>query len=77
MSNQTYRADLGALGVAGLLELVLALLGEANAEQAHAVTVGGHHIGVRLNKGLPLAHHGAKLVCCEIHALLQLIDTQG
>jgi hypothetical protein len=45
-------AHLVALGVAGLLDLVLHLLGEADAEHAQEHTVGGLYINMGLDQGL-------------------------
>lgn len=39
-------------GIAGLLDLVVPLLGEANAEQTQQVTICGLHINMGLNQGL-------------------------
>jgi hypothetical protein len=49
--------NLRGLGIACLGELVLHAAGEANAEQAQLVTVGGLDIQVSLDQGLPLANH--------------------
>mmetsp|Transcript_3496 Transcript_3496/g.8356 ORF Transcript_3496/g.8356 Transcript_3496/m.8356 type:complete len:255 (-) Transcript_3496:72-836(-) len=62
-------ADLGALCVASLLHLVLALLGEGNAVNAQLVVVSGHHVDVSLDESLPLLHQGAELVRGEVHAV--------
>ena len=62
-------ADLGGLGVAGLLDLVGAPLGEANGEQADDVAVSGPDVDVGLDEGLPLLDEGAELVAGEIHAV--------
>ncbi len=62
-------ADLAGLRVAGLLDLPLALLGEADAEEAQPVAVRRLDVDVGLDQRLPLAHHGAQLVRGEVHAL--------
>ncbi len=62
-------AHLAGLGVAGALDLVLALLGEGDAEHAQHVAVGGLHVHVGLDQRLPLADQGAQLVGGEVHAL--------
>jgi len=62
-------ADLGGLGVAGLLHLVGAPLGEANGEEADAVAVSGLDVDVGLDERLPLLDEGAELVAGEIHAV--------
>ena len=47
----------------------LALLGEGNAEETEDVSIGGLDVHVGLDQSLPLAHHGAEFVGCEIHAV--------
>ena len=44
--------DLRSLGVGGLLELVLAPLGEGDAEEAQLVPVGRVHVDAALDGGL-------------------------
>jgi len=56
---------LRGLGVAGLLDLVFAPLGKAEAEQAQHVAVGGLQIDVRLDQRLPFADERAHLVSGE------------
>jgi len=62
-------ADLSRLSVAGLLALVLSLLGEGNGEQTKSVSVGGGDINVSLDEGLPLLNHGAELIGGEVHSV--------
>ena len=77
-------ADLGRLGVTGLLELIVLLLGEGDAEHTDDVTVGGTSINVGLNDGLLLLDEGAKLVTGHVHAVeveetvvsLNILDTK-
>ena len=61
--------DLSSLGVSGLLDLVLSSLGEANAEEAKFVSVGGGAIDVSLDLGLPLLDDGALLVTGQLHTV--------
>ena len=61
--------DLGRLGVGRLLDLVLATLGEADAEEAELVTVGGGAVNMRLDLGLPLLDDGALLVTSQLHTV--------
>lgn len=76
--------DLRRLSVGRLLDLVRALLGEADGEEADEVTVGGLDVDVRLDQGLPLADERAELVRGEVHAVevgqarlaLDLVDTE-
>ena len=78
-------ADLGALGVAGLLDLLRAALGEGDSEEAQQVAVGGLDIDVGFNEALPLLDHGAELVLGIGHAVevgqaglaLDFIDAQA
>lgn len=44
--------DLSSLGVGGLLELVLPLLGEGKAEHSQLVSIGGGHVNLALDGGL-------------------------
>lgn len=61
--------DLRRLGVCGLRDLVGTALGEANAEEAEQVAIGGLDVGVRLDEGLPLADKRANLVGGEVHTV--------
>merc|ERR1712194_910440 len=61
--------DLRVVGVAGLLELVHPLLGEADAEEPQDIAVGRPHVDVRLDQRLPLAHHRPQLVGGELHTV--------
>jgi ethanolamine utilization microcompartment shell protein EutS len=77
-------ADLGRLGVTGLLELILLLLGEGDAEHADDVTIGGTSINIGLNDRLLLLDEGAKLITGHVHAVeveetvvsLNILDTE-
>lgn len=62
-------ANLRGLGVAGLLDLVGAPLGESNGEEADGVAVGGLDVNLSLNEGLPLLDQGAELVTGEVHSV--------
>ena len=57
-------AHLVALGIAGLLDLVLPLLGETDAEHADEVTIRGLHVNIGLNQCLQHVQSTSKLVCC-------------
>ena len=48
-------ANLRALGIGGLLNLVWSLLGEGNDEHAEEVVVSGLDNSIGLDEGLPLA----------------------
>lgn len=62
-------SDLASLGVAcGLNSLVGLLLGESNGEDTKHIAIGGAHIDVSLNEGLPLSDQGAKLVAGHVEA---------
>ena len=61
--------DLSGLGVSRLLDLVLATLGEANAEKTELVTVSGGAVNVGLDLRLPLLDDGALLVACKLHTM--------
>ena len=75
---------LGRLGVASLLELIILLLGEGNAEHADNVSVGGTAVNVGLDDGLLLLDEGAKLVTGHVHTVeveetvvsLNILDTK-
>ena len=62
-------ADLAALGVASLADLVRASLGERQSKQAQLVAIGRGHIGAGLNQSLPLANKAIKLVAGDVHAI--------
>lgn len=78
-------ADLSALSVAGLLDLLRATLGESDGEQAQQVTVGGLDVDVGFNEALPLLDHGTELVLGKGHAVeigqaglaLDFVDAQA
>ena len=61
--------DLSRLGIGGLLDLVLSSLGEANAEEAELVTVGGGAVNMGLDLGLPLLDDGALFVAGQLHSV--------
>jgi len=61
--------DLGRLGVTGLLELIVLLLGEGDTEETDNVPIGGTGIDIGLNDGLLLLDEGAKLITCHVHAV--------
>ena len=77
-------ALLGGLGVASLLELVVLLLREGNAEHADDVPVGRPGVDVGLDDGLLLLDEGAELVTGHVHAVeveeavesLDILDTK-
>merc|ERR1712076_112132 len=59
-----------ALGVGGLLDLVVGLLlGEGDDEHSEVVVVGGLGVDGALDHGLPLLDHTAHLVSGEAHAV--------
>ena len=62
-------ADVSALGVRGLGDLLVAALGEANAEKAEDVAVGGLDVAPGLNEGVPLLDERAELVAGEVHTV--------
>merc|ERR1712213_299526 len=62
-------ADLGALSIAGLLDLVRPLLGESNTEKTEKEAISGAYINIGFNESLPLLHHGAKFVSGKVHAV--------
>lgn len=64
-----YLSNLGGLGVARPLDLVLALLGEGNGKHSQRVVVGRLHVDVRLDQTLPLPHKRPQLVGREVHSL--------
>jgi len=61
--------DLLRLGVRSLLDLILSLLSEANAEKSERVSVARFHIDTSLDHRLPLLDHGTGLVRGEVHAV--------
>ena len=76
-------SDLRGRGVCGLLDLVGALLGEGDGEEAEEVVICGLDCDVGLNQRLPLSDEGSELVGCEVETVevgqavlsLDLIDT--
>jgi len=77
-------AHLGTLGVTGLLELIILLLREGNAEHTDNVSISGTGINIGLKDGLLLLDQGAKLVTGHVHAVeveetvvpLNVLDTK-
>lgn len=61
--------DLGVLSVAGLALAERVLVGESDAEHTEQVSVGGLHVNVGLDQGLPFLDHPSELVSGEIHAV--------
>jgi len=61
--------DLLRLGIGSLLDLVLSLFGETDAEEAQRVTVARLHVHASLDHRLPFLHHGPGLVGGEVHAV--------
>ena len=45
------------------------LLGESNTKDTQKISVGSLGINMGLNQGLPLLHHGTKLVGGEVHTV--------
>ena len=62
-------SHLGRLGVACLLDLVVLLLREGDAEHAHDVPVRGPGVDVRLDDALLLLDEAAQLVAGHVHAV--------
>jgi len=60
---------LGALGVAGSLNLLLVAAGEGNSEDADKVAIEGLGLDEGLNEGVPLLDEGAKTIAGHIHAV--------
>jgi len=77
-------ADLGALGITRLLELIVLLLGEGDAEHAHNVPVRGSGVYVGLDNALLFLDEGAQLVARDVHTVeveeavepLNILDTK-
>lgn len=44
-------------------------MGKPDAEDPEEVSVGGLNIGVGLDQGLPLLHHGTELVGGQVHSV--------
>lgn len=59
----------GGLGVASGLHLVGGLLGESNAEHSKDVAVVGLGLDESLDGGVPLLHHGLRLVSGDVHSV--------
>lgn len=62
-------SDLGTLGIAGLLELVLSSLGKGDAKESEGVSVGGVDKHISFNQSLPLSHERLHLVGGERHSV--------
>jgi len=60
---------LGALGVAGSLNLLLVAAGEGNSENADEVAIEGLGLDEGLDEGVPLLDEGAELVAGNIHTV--------
>jgi len=60
---------LGALGVAGGLDLVLVAAGEGNGEETDEVAIEGLGLNEGLDEGVPLLDEGAELVTGDVHAV--------
>lgn len=58
-------SDLLCLGVGSLLDLVLSLLGEADAEDAEKVTVGGLQVHTGIDQGLVRTVKGRHQIQCR------------
>ena len=63
------RLDLGTLGIRGLSDLVLVLLGEGDAKHSQDVAVLGLDLAVGLDEGLPLADVLAQLVYGDLNSI--------
>jgi hypothetical protein len=61
--------SVGALSVAGGLDLVLVASGEGNGESSYEVAVGGLSLNEGLNDGVPLLNEGAELVTGDVHTV--------
>jgi hypothetical protein len=62
-------ANLSALGVSSLGDLVKSLLGETNAEKTNGEAVSGLDVNEGFNEGLPLADQRLELIGGEAHAV--------
>lgn len=59
----------GALGVAGCLDLSLSSLGESNGEKSDNETISGLGLDGSLDEGVPLLDHGASLISGDVHTI--------
>ena len=59
----------GSLGVAGSLNLLGGLLGEANGKNSENVSVVGLSLNEGLNGGVPFLHHGLGLISSDVHSV--------
>ena len=62
-------ANVTALGVRGLGDLLVAALGESNAEHAEDVAVSGLDVTPGFDQGVPLLDEGAQLVAGQVHTV--------
>lgn len=60
---------LGALGVAGSLDLVAVAAGEGDGEEADEVTIRGLGLNESLDQRVPLLDKGAELVAGDVHTV--------
>jgi hypothetical protein len=61
--------SVGALGVAGSLNLVLVTAGESNSEGTDEVAVSGLGLNEGLDNGVPLLDEGAELIAGDVHTM--------
>lgn len=61
--------NLGGLSIAIGSHLVRATLGKGNAEEADNITIGGLHINMCFDQGLPLLNQRADLVASQGHSI--------
>ena len=59
MESADTHLDLLGLSVGSLLDLVLSLFGESNAEETQSVGIAGLHVHTSLDHRLPFLHHGS------------------
>jgi len=61
--------DFGRLSITGLLELIILLLREGNAEHTDNVSIRSTGVNISLNNTLLLLDERAKLITCHVHAV--------
>jgi len=61
--------DLLRLSVRGLLDLILSLLSESDAEETQSIAVARFHVHASFDHRLPLLHHRSGLVGGESHSV--------